>query len=308
MNRTDRLLAIVLHIQSKGKVRAEDLAAFFETSKRTIYRDIGALSEAGVPIIATPGQGYSLSEGYFLPPLSFSADEALMLLLGGGFAAHNFDAHYRAAAESALLKIESVLPERVRADVREIQQSVLFVPNAASDLSALRLLRGAIVERRSIRFGYHARTTNAESEREADPHALAYNEGAWYLLAYDHGRDGVRNFRLDRMADVRLLPKTFVRRYAATPAAHDPMRGRDCVVRILFDHQIARWVRESANFYATHYEDTADGLCVTLRVYAERDIVGWVLSWGSQARVLEPDELRAAIAAEAAAIVRNAQS
>lgn len=72
MNRTDRLLGVLLELQRCKRVRAEDLAALFETSKRTIYRDIQALCETGVPIIAQAGQGYSLVEGYFLPPLSFS--------------------------------------------------------------------------------------------------------------------------------------------------------------------------------------------------------------------------------------------
>src|SRR2546430_4197634 len=90
MNRTDRLLAIVLELQGKGRQRAEDLAATFETSKRTIYRDIQALGEAGVPLISVPGRGYSLMKGYFLPPLSFTTDEATMLLLGSDFTAQNF--------------------------------------------------------------------------------------------------------------------------------------------------------------------------------------------------------------------------
>lgn len=68
MNKTDRLLAILLELQRKDILRAEDLAAIFETSVRTIYRDIQALSESGVPIIGAPGIGYSLMEGYFLPP------------------------------------------------------------------------------------------------------------------------------------------------------------------------------------------------------------------------------------------------
>lgn len=72
MNKTDRLLAIVLELQRKGVVRAEDLAASFETSTRTIYRDIQALSEAGVPIVGATGVGYSLMDGYFLPPVSFT--------------------------------------------------------------------------------------------------------------------------------------------------------------------------------------------------------------------------------------------
>jgi len=109
MNKTDRMLAIVLELQGKGRLRAEDLAQIFETSKRTIYRDMEALSEAGVPIVAVPGQGYALMAGYFLPPLSFRTDEATMLLLGSDLMAQNFDAQYRAAAQSASRKIEGVL-------------------------------------------------------------------------------------------------------------------------------------------------------------------------------------------------------
>ena len=101
MNRTDRLLAIVLELQARGRQRAEDLAATFETSKRTIYRDIQALGEAGVPLISVPGRGYALMKGYFLPPLSFNSEEATMLLLGSGMMAQSCDAQYRLAAQSA---------------------------------------------------------------------------------------------------------------------------------------------------------------------------------------------------------------
>src|SRR5215211_791504 len=111
MNRTDRLLSIVLELQARGTCRAEDLAAIFEVSKRTIYRDLEVLSEAGVPLIATPGQGYALMEGYFLPPLSFTADEATVLLLGADVMRRSFDAEYRAAAEWAVRKIEGILPD-----------------------------------------------------------------------------------------------------------------------------------------------------------------------------------------------------
>src|SRR5690242_11660534 len=127
MNKTDRLLAIVLELQRRGRRRAEDLAETFETSKRTIYRDILALCEAGVPIISVPGQGYSLMKGYFLPPLSFTTDEATMLLLGSEFMAKNFDAQYHAAAEAAARKIEGVLPETLRADVQYLRSNIHLI-------------------------------------------------------------------------------------------------------------------------------------------------------------------------------------
>ena len=101
MNRTDRLLAIVLELQGRGRRRSEDLAATFEVSKRTIYRDIEALCQMGVPVVSVPGRGYSLVEGYFLPPLRFTSDEAILLTLGSDVMAQSFDAEYRLAAESA---------------------------------------------------------------------------------------------------------------------------------------------------------------------------------------------------------------
>src|ERR1700738_4291025 len=143
MNKTDRLLAIVLELQRKGRQRAEDLADTFETSKRTIYRDILALCEAGVPVVSIPGQGYSLMKGYFLPPLSFTTEEATMLLLGSDFMARNFDAQYRLAAESANRKIESVLPEALHSDVHYLQSNIRFIgtTTSARESEKLQLLR-----------------------------------------------------------------------------------------------------------------------------------------------------------------------
>src|SRR5712691_11582526 len=213
MNRTDRLLAIVLELQGKGRQRAEDLAATFETSKRTIYRDISALGQAGVPLISVPGRGYALMKGYFLPPLSFSADEATMLLLGSDFMAQNFDAQYRLAAQSASRKIEGILPEKLREEVHYLQSSILFVSSGtfSPDPEMLQQLRRAIIDRTTVRFRYHTRhVRSGQSEqnvREADPYGLAHSLNAWHLVAYCHMRQGIRNFRLDRMDDLQLLPK-----------------------------------------------------------------------------------------------------
>src|SRR5205085_338325 len=121
MNRTDRLLAIVLELQRNGAQRAEDLAATFETSKRTIYRDVQALCESGVPVVAQAGVGYSLVEGYFLPPVSFSTDEATMLLLGSKLVADHFDAQYGEVSQSASRKIEAVLSEKMRGEVNYLR-------------------------------------------------------------------------------------------------------------------------------------------------------------------------------------------
>src|SRR4051794_186348 len=117
MNRTDRLVAILLELQARGGLRAEDLAKRFEVSVRTIYRDLDALAEGGVPLVATPGKGYRLVEGYFLPPLAFTANEAALLVLGGEFVRRRIDADLQGPAGDALRKLSAVLPAERRAEV-----------------------------------------------------------------------------------------------------------------------------------------------------------------------------------------------
>ncbi len=317
MNRTDRLLAIVLELQGKGRQRAEDLARTFETSKRTIYRDIQALCESGVPLVSIPGLGYSLMEGYFLPPLSFTTEEATMLLLGSDFMAQNFDAQYCTAAQSANRKIEGILPEQLRDDVRYLQSSIRFVATGPAhnpqEQAKLQQLRRAIIERTTVHFCYYKRHnpdhTEEQTSREADPYALIYMLNSWYLTAYCHLRLDVRIFRLDRMDMLVLLPKTF-QRPANFQVGIPPKEemSHHLLVRILFNPAIARWVRESRSFYTISEEEVPDGLLVTLAIRDEQDILPWLLSWGRHARILEPASLRERVAAEAKDILHNCQS
>lgn len=314
MNKTDRMLAIVLELQGKGRQRAEDLAETFETSKRTIYRDIQALCEAGVPLISTPGQGYALMQGYFLPPLSFTTEEATMLLLGSDYMAQNFDAQYRDAAQAASRKIAGVLPKRLQGDVRYLQQSIRFIvpetPGGEIERDKLQKLRRAILERVTVCFHYHTRYGQndqpSQNTREADPYGLVYFANAWHLVAYCHLRQGLRNFRLERMEDLELLNRTFQRPTdfkMAKPAGE----ARKIIVRALFDREIARWVHEARPYSTISSEETPDGLLLTFAVRQESEIRHWLLSWGSHVRVLAPESLRKYMLAEAEAMKRNHQ-
>ena len=314
MNKTDRLLAIVLELQGKGRQRAEDLADTFETSKRTIYRDVLALCEAGVPIVSVPGQGYSLMKGYFLPPLSFTMEEATMLLLGSDFMARNFDAQYRLAAESASRKIESVLPEPLRNDVQYLQSNIRFIGTTtnARESEKLQVLRRALLDRTTIRFYYHTRHSgdvqNVSHTREADPYGLAYLLNTWHLTAYCHMRQDIRNFRLDRMEDLELLAqKTFTRPTNFQMEHTQEKRSRDITVRALFDKGIARWVHEGRTYYVCNEEETTEGLLVTLKIRHESEVMQWFLSWGSHVKILEPDSLRQRLAEEAQMMLLNYQ-
>ncbi|MEP7286406.1 MAG: YafY family protein [Chloroflexota bacterium] len=319
MNRTDRLLAIVLELQGKGKQRAEDLAATFETSKRTIYRDIQALAEAGVPIVSVPGLGYSLVEGYFLPPLRFTTDEGAMLMLGSDLMAQHFDAEYRAAAQSAGRKIAGALSEPLRDEVQYLRDSIRFIALGAQDkpdeVERLQQLRRSIVKRQTVRFRYFAKHSdeNSPNTRDADPYGLVHVSGSWILVAYCHLRHDMRNFRLSRMEHLTLLPKTFARQPNFSMQEYLRLQ-RDLPseewisVCVLFDQSVVRLVEEGYLFFVVAKEETAEGLRLTLRVREERDVVQWLLSWGKHVRVIEPASLRDFLIEETTAMLHNLQN
>ncbi|MEP7291811.1 MAG: YafY family protein [Chloroflexota bacterium] len=311
MNRTDRLLAIMLELQAKGWQRAEDLAARFEISKRTVYRDMQALSESGVPLISVPGQGYSLVEGYFLPPLSFSADEALILLLGGDLMAQNFDAEYQRAARMAVSKIEAVLKADLREQVAYLQSSLRFIsPIAAGASELLPQIRRAIIQRRVIHFDYHARLAEevggAQSTRAADPYALIHANEHWYIIAYCHQRQDVRNFRVDRIENLEVLRQSFQRpeRFSLEERSISP---RPLLVRALFNRDVGRWVLEEQAFYREQVEEHPEGWLITFKVRREEELFQWLLGWGRHVRVLEPESLRQRLIAEARALLSKYQ-
>jgi predicted DNA-binding transcriptional regulator YafY len=306
MNRTDRLLAIVLELQARGKRRAKDLAEAFEVSKRTIYRDVQALCEAGVPVVSEPGSGYSLVDGYFLPPLRFTLEEAILLLLGSDVMGQSFDAEYQAAARNAGRKISGVLPDDLRPQVESLQERIQFFQSGRGAAAEhLPIIRRAIVKQQTLRFHYHARSGEAGShslDRDADPYGLVFVSDQWYMVAHCHLRGDIRNFRLDRIDRPSLLPRLFARP-ADFEIAQVSRSERDLVVRVLFDANVARWVREDRLFYIESEQETSNGLLVTLRVRHESDVLQWLLGWGARVRVLEPESLAQRLRAEAEALL-----
>ena len=304
MNRTDRLMGILLELQARGERRAEDLAGTFEVSVRTIYRDVEALSETGVPIVATPGKGYRLMEGYFLPPLSFTADEAALLVLGGELVRDRVDPLLRRSAEEALRKLASVLPPERRAEIERRRQGLFFVTlGTRADDRRLVLARRAIEERRVVRLIYHALRREQPDPRDVEPIRLVHLSDAWYLAAYCRLRQDARLFRLDRIDRLELLAERY-----QPGARHDvsDLYARDLAehpeVRVRFDRAVLRWVRERQPFVLLREEPDPAG---PVFVYALRDaqeLLTWLLPWGRAVEVLSPDWLRARLAEEARAI------
>jgi predicted DNA-binding transcriptional regulator YafY len=302
VNRTDRLLAILLELQRRGDTRAQDLASHFEVSLRTIYRDVQAISETGVPVVATPGKGYRLMEGYFLPPVSFTSGEAAVLVLGGAFVRERVDAELRDAADQALAKLEAILPPARRQDVARWRGELTFASaRAPGDETRLAELRAAIQSRRVLRLDYWGYRRPAAETRHVEPVSLVHLRDGWSVAGYCRSRQAGRFFRLERIQAYEVLPETFelAERHRMGPS--DGGADEAPEARVRFDPSVERWVRDRNLYLFKREED--DAFVYSLR--DEHTLLHWLLGWGGQVEVLSPPTLRERIAAEAIRVVEK---
>ncbi len=314
MNRTDRLLAIVLELQGKGTVTAEKLAETFSVTKRTIYRDVGALSEAGVPVAAEAGVGYSLVEGYFLPPVNFTNEEAIMLLLGADFISQSFGREYGESASAAGRKIEALLSASMRKEVQELKRSMRFLSMGQTgkghELEILQQIRRTVIERKTIRFTYYkryAQNNEGPLTREVDPYLLMNISGNWLCGGFDHLRKATRSFRLSRFEKLEITNRSFVRpKYFLRAFGQDEVFS--VTVKVLFRPEVARWVLESRPFFLASHRQSAKGLLVMLKGNNEEQILQWLLSWGSRVKVLSPESIRTKLSSEAEQVLASHRS
>jgi predicted DNA-binding transcriptional regulator YafY len=304
MNRIDRLFGITTRLQARGHLRAGDLANIFEVSTRTIYRDMAALSESGVPIVSLPGRGYSLVDGYFLAPLILSTREATALLLGARLLAGQASAETARAAEEAVTKLLAVISEDSRRELRELDDILDIAPSpklrVRLDLGDLqvRALWQAILERRVTTLRYFGRNRGQQTVRQIEPLRLGYVNGAWYLTAYCRVRQEERAFRLDRIESLQVEAARFPPR----PAVPRPERPAiDVLVR--FRGDMSRWVRERQHWSFVAEEGTSDEVLARYRLRDLDEIAPWLLGWGTAAEVIAPPELRDRLRREAQSLI-----
>ncbi len=301
MNRTDRLFAILLEIQSHPSVTSTSLAQRFDVSKRTIYRDVAALIEANVPVTGKAGGGYSIDEGYFLPPVSFTHDEALMLMLGVDIVGQYFDSKYSKASRNAQNKINATLPKELKREIRYLKSFLKFYASSSDGSGrdhALQAVRNAILEKKRIVFRYykrHAHTTEPVV-REVDPYALTNINGYWLLSDYDHLRNDIRAFRLDRMETPMVTKKSYERpkNFTFTDLAKES-GGQSFTCIIKLSRLIERWACERPPFRIIKRNRRGGYVQLTVSASNEQDVVSWILRWGADAEAVGPDRFRAAV-------------
>ncbi len=198
MRRADRLFLIIHSLQGRRTaLPARRLAESLSVSLRTIYRDVADLQLSGIPIEGEAGVGYLLRKGSDIPPLMFNAEELEALVVGTRFVRAFAGTRLASAARTALLKIEAVLPDELRA---RSQRSRIFAPGGwSTPRTLIDQLHEAIEHRRVVQLDYRDEA-GASSHRYVEPLCLAFWGGAWTLGAWCRLRSDFRNFRPDRIA------------------------------------------------------------------------------------------------------------
>ncbi|MGB0865239.1 MAG: helix-turn-helix transcriptional regulator [Granulosicoccaceae bacterium] len=211
MKRFDRLIAILMQLQTSRLVRATDLAERYGVSERTIYRDMRSLENAGVPLVAEAGLGYYLDRSYQLPAINFSPDEAIALLVGvKGVQAH-VAGPLSQRAESAMDKLLAVMDSQQQNRIRDLQARIAISgtqPTAhTTQDESFDTCQQALMTRRQLWLSYTALYNGETSERQVEPVGLSHYAGNWHLIAWCQLRTAMRDFRLDRIGDLEVLPE-----------------------------------------------------------------------------------------------------
>lgn len=299
ISRFDRIIAILIQLQSKRVVRAQELADRFRVSLRTIYRDIRSLEASGVPIWGEAGSGYSLMEGYRLPPVMFTKEEAASFIAAEKLMQQFTDRALGASHESAMYKVKSVLKGQQKDWIDAIAHQVMITPN--KELfnehvpDALEILFESLAARKRVYMEYKAFFSEEPSVREMEPVGLFHENNHWYIMAFCLLRKDYRQFRTDRIMRIRRTDHPFEKEHPSL----ETLRKKPCDepltrIRIRVQKHMTRYLQTSRKFYGFESEtDLGDSVEMTFMTLSpEEGFPRWFLMFGDYAEILEPDTLK----------------
>lgn len=210
MNRIDRLFGILTLLQSKKFVTAGSLADKFEISVRTVYRDIRALEELGIPVGFEQPKGYFIVQGYFLPPLSLTMDEANALILMASLSEKFADKSVNKYCQDALTKLKTILKygDKEKAELISSNISIWQSSEEYSGNEHISTIQKAIVNKTIIEIEY-TNNQNQFSKRELEPIGLAFYSNQWHLIAWCWKRKEYRDFKIKMIGKLTETYKPF---------------------------------------------------------------------------------------------------
>ncbi len=300
MNRTDRLNAILIQLQSRRVVRAHEIADRFNISLRTVYRDIRALEGAGVPIGAEAGIGYFLQENYQLPPVMFTNDEATALLFGEKLIEKMSDDKTKADFCSALYKVKAILKPSEKDYLEKLHDRIaVYNFNSMGDRFSqlyLKEIQQSLVNKQVLKIQYEKKHDEVGTWRMVEPIGLCNYSSRWHMFAWCQLRQDYRDFRLDRITELQVSNESFrgkshlsIKEYMAKTA----VVGSEANISLLIPQKRIKHLDESKYWYGYLSEEIqGDQVRVQFSNNELHGFASWILQTGCHAQVEYPEELK----------------
>lgn len=204
MNRIDRLVAILTTLQSKRIITVNHLSEKYGISERTVYRDLKALGEIGVPISFEENKGYTILQGFFLPPISLTTEEANALILITALADKFADKTTRNLLDNAMSKIKAVIRNSNKSDIDFLQSQIRIykspMENNTSDF--LTVIQKTITEKHILQIKY-LNNNEEKSQREIEAIGLTFYSNQWHLIAWCWKRNAYRDFKVNQIKELK---------------------------------------------------------------------------------------------------------
>lgn len=291
-----RLFQIVYYLLDKGQATAPELAARFEVSVRTIYRDIDSLSGAGIPIYAEAGRngGIRLMQDFVLEQAVLSEGEKQEILA----ALQSINITRNIGESQTLQKLSAIFQLRSE---NWLEVDFSRWGNQGFDKEKFELLKTAVIRCRHARIRY-AGSDGTESERTVQPYKLVYKSKAWYLRAFCTEKQEMRTFKLNRILELALLKETFVRR--SFPAEPGDSEGEYPLITLRFPKEMAYRVYDEFDRAQIQRQENGD-LLASARMPEGAWLISFLLSFGTQVEIISPAYLRDEIARQAKKIVEK---
>ncbi len=299
LNRFDRIVAILIQLQSRKVVKAQDLAERFEVSLRTIYRDIRSLEASGIPIIGEAGIGYSIIEGYKLPPIMFTKEEAGSFVAAEKLMKEFIDKKLGAHFESAIYKIKSVLKGKEKDWIDVLDNQIIIHPRPElfnkEIPDALQIFFESLAEKKQVNLNYRSFLNDEPTQRHIEPVGVFYENNYWHILAYCHLRNDYRQFRTDRIVAIERSNIPFELEHGTMDDHrqnyHDVHKNR---VIIHVQKDIVKFMKQGRKYYGFVSERDLGEKVEMLFMTPDTDngIARWFLMFGDVATIIEPERLR----------------
>lgn len=299
MNRIDRISAILIQLQTKRYVTAGEIAERFCISKRTVYRDLKALEEAGIPLGAESGKGYFIVDGFHLPPVMFTSNEANALLMAGKVVEKFTDQSVSRQFESALYKIKSVLPEKEKEFLNDLHSNIQVFHSSerGSSPGFLSDIQLALVKRNTLAIDYHSQYSEEHTKnRIIEPLGICFYSMHWHLIAYCRLRKEYRDFRIDRISALKTNDEVFVPRQTMTFREYfSRLTNETGLTEIVlrFDKTAAVFVQNIRFYYGFVTEEQKDEMTDMVFLVSDLDYFArWLLMVADGVEVLKTIELK----------------